>query len=225
MEKRVDKRGIGLVIDNINVMKLPWAKNSRPGTEGKMMNGMAGFLFEMRVKPGALDPVKFSEAQKKKGRGALKVDTITRKLNANGNRELLYLAVHLLSDLIINIDELSDLESYLPGLAKLLDIEPLELKPTKTVPVPTMARDESKTQEIKGIIDDLMGWLGLPPEQLEQMVIIVAGDQMTVDRMRRAHRYLKSDVDSSLFEKRAFILPLVGWWHQKWAAQKVRHLL
>ena len=84
-----------------------------------------------------------------------------------------------------------------------------------------MARDESKTQEVKNIIDDLMGWLALSPEQLEETVIVAAGDQMTTDRVRRMQDYLQTSIDSSIFETRRFVLPLTGWWHEKWAAQKV----
>ena len=58
-----------------------------------MLNGMAGFLFEMRVEKGALDPGRYHEARKKRGRQLLTVEMITDKLDANGERELLYLAV------------------------------------------------------------------------------------------------------------------------------------
>ena len=215
VEKKSEKRGIGIVIDNINVMHVPWAKNSRPGMEGRMMNGMAGFMFEMRVERGALDPSKYRLAREKTGRQFLTIDIIKEKMDANSNREQLYLAVHLLSDLIVDVDELSDLLKYLPILAKLLDVEPLELRRTKSVPVPTMARDESRTQDMKGVIDDVTTWLGLSPEQLEETVIVFAGDQLTADRVRQMHRYLRTSLDSSIFETRSFVLPFTGWWHQK----------
>ena len=119
VEKRTAKRGIGVVIDNINVMQSPWAKNARPGLEGIMMIGLAVFMYELPVEPEALDPAKYREASKKKGRLEMDVNAITQKLDANGNRKLLYLPVHLLSDLIADTEELSSFRIYLPGLASL----------------------------------------------------------------------------------------------------------
>ena len=78
---------------------------------------------------------------------------------------------------------------------------------------------------MKAIIDDLTGWLGLSRKQLEEVVIVIAGDQMIADRMRRAKRYLQGDVDSSVYKTRGFVLTLVGWWQQKCAAQEAGPLI
>ena len=189
-----------------------------------MMNGMAGFMFEMRVIPGALDAGRYSDARKKTKRRVLTVATIEEKLADNGNRRLLYLGIHMLIDLIAKIDELSHFLSLIPDLARLLDVKPLELRRTKLVPVPTMARDEAKTQNMKGVIDDLMAWAGLSPEQVEETVVVLAGDQLTIEQARGAHGYLELPHGSTVYETRGFGLPLVGWWHQKWYVPTKRFL-
>ena len=65
-----------------------------------------------------------------------------------------------------------------------IDPEQLELKKTTFIPGKTIDKDESKNADVFEILDQLLADIGVSTEDLHGRSIIIAGDQMTVDRIR-----------------------------------------
>ncbi len=82
----------------------------------------------------------------------------------------------------------------------------------------TSSIDESTVGGVKDVLLNLIMQLGALKAWVAQWIIFVAGDQLSVDRLRKLKRYLKKS--DSVFDKFQWALPIIQLWHLKWNWQK-----
>ncbi|KAF8601732.1 hypothetical protein BDV93DRAFT_509786 [Ceratobasidium sp. AG-I] len=69
------------------------------------------------------------------------------------------------------------------------------------------------------VLHDLTEQMKLEPSWLESMLIMVCGDWLSIDRLRKAIQYKAKD--SNVYEQQRWALPIIQLWHMKWAFLKV----
>lgn len=92
----------------------------------------------------------------------------------------------------------------------------LRLRKSQFYPLKTSDIDESKPSGSQDVLDDIAGQLGLEEEDFEDLLIPVAGDQLTVNNIRKLKRY--TSTDCTTYHRYTWTLPWIQLWHMKWAA-------
>ncbi|KAK7034157.1 hypothetical protein R3P38DRAFT_2772260 [Favolaschia claudopus] len=78
--------------------------------------------------------------------------------------------------------------------------------------------DESTTVGAASVLRNLLAQLFIAPASLINWMIMLCGDQLTIDRIRKIIRYtFKCDTPH---EQHKWALPIIQLWHMKWAWQK-----
>ncbi|TFY76801.1 hypothetical protein EWM64_g7212 [Hericium alpestre] len=82
--------------------------------------------------------------------------------------------------------------------------------------------NEGVTAENAKVLDDLLlCQLGLPKEEVERLLVIVGGDQSTVEKLRTLRKFLDSCPHG--YSRYGWVLPLIQLWHMGWA--DLEHIL
>lgn len=100
--------------------------------------------------------------------------------------------------------------------SKDLKKHPLRLRQSQYYPLETSDIDESTTSGAQAVLGDIASQLGLKKEDFNNLLIPVAGDLLTVDRIKKLKAYTATDV--SAYSRYTWALPWVQLWHMKWAA-------
>ena len=92
------------------------------------------------------------------------------------------------------------------------------LKPRKSVyySLKTSSIDESRPAGAKEELMDIASQLKLQEADFNNILIPVAGDLVTVDRIRKLKRYTHTDL--GIYSQHKWALPWIQLWHMKWAA-------
>jgi hypothetical protein len=93
---------------------------------------------------------------------------------------------------------------------------PLRLRKSIYFSLKTSAIDESRPLGAKDVLADIALQLKLQETDFNNILIPVAGDLVTVDRVRKLKRYTCTDVGNRNQHKWAF--PWIQLWHLKWTA-------
>lgn len=80
----------------------------------------------------------------------------------------------------------------------------------------TSSIDESRVAGAKDVLADIASQLQLQETDLDDLLVPVAGDLVTVDRVRKLKRYTRTDI--STYHQHKWALPWIQLWHMKWAA-------
>lgn len=96
---------------------------------------------------------------------------------------------------------------------------PLPLHPTKVLPMGTSGIDELTVSGGDAVLDDLTTQMKMDLSWFNKLLILVCGDQLTVDRLRKAIRYKMKDANS--FQRRCWVVPTIQPRHMKFALLKM----
>jgi len=87
---------------------------------------------------------------------------------------------------------------------------------SKIHPLQTSDINEGTTGGQKNVIDDLgLRQLKLTAEELEKLLLILGGDQSTVEKIRTLRRFLADCTHG--YSRYDWVLPLIQLWHMGWA--------
>lgn len=93
---------------------------------------------------------------------------------------------------------------------------PLQLRKSTYYSLKTSSIDESRAAGAKDVLGDIASQLQLQEANLDNILIPVAGDLVTVDRVRKLKRYTRTDV--SIHSQHKWAVPWIQLWHMKWTA-------
>ena len=93
---------------------------------------------------------------------------------------------------------------------------PLRLRKSVYFSLKTSSIDESRPVGAKDVLVDIASQLKLQEADFDDVLIPVAGDLVTVDRIRKLKRYTRTDVGSR--SQHTWALPWIQLWHMKWTA-------
>ncbi|KAG9088737.1 hypothetical protein FRC06_001900 [Ceratobasidium sp. 370] len=204
-----------LVFDNVNKFHL--ARKQTVSSKNQMKNGTAATMILLEdVPPGALDPKPYWDNVSSQLRQSLTVEQLLDNIDP----------LHLESigtGMILRI-----LISHVPSLSQKLRTEleerfkheedyakhRLRLRKSATLSMGTSSIDESTAAGASEILDDLVSvQMKMDPSWFDHLLILVCGDQLTVDRLRKAIRYKATE--KSVYKSRSWALPLIQLWHMK----------
>jgi len=162
--------------------------------------------------------------------GAMDPATLTRRLHLHSRLTFEDLEKDLDHDHIQGIGEatlLSIWAKYIPCLkvftptiqkrfSEDLKKHPLRLRKSQYYPLETSDIDESTTSGAQEVLKDITSQLGLKKEDFDELLIPVAGDLLTVDRIKKLKAY--TTTDTTTYNRYSWALPWVQLWHMKWAA-------
>lgn len=92
---------------------------------------------------------------------------------------------------------------------------PLQLRKSKYYSLKTSSIDESRAAGAKGVLADIASQLKLEEADFNNILIPVAGDLVTVDRIRKLQRYTHTETHT--YDQHTWALPWIQLWHMKWA--------
>jgi hypothetical protein len=92
----------------------------------------------------------------------------------------------------------------------------LRLRKSQYYPLKTSNIDESKPSGAQDVLSDIASQLGLDEQDFDDLLIPVAGDQLTVSNVRKLKTY--TSTDHSTYSRYTWTLPWIQLWHMKWAA-------
>ncbi|KAF9983205.1 hypothetical protein BGZ65_002057 [Modicella reniformis] len=115
---------------------------------------------------------------------------------------------HLFEVLKRNHDDYSNYDIPVPVL------QPLPVRKTITFPLPAMAIDQSSVDGNIRVIETIMiHVLGLPKEWFDDEMRIIAGDQLTVSRIRSMQELLATNITK--FDRMQWAIPVIQLFHLK----------
>ncbi|KDN35385.1 hypothetical protein RSAG8_11606, partial [Rhizoctonia solani AG-8 WAC10335] len=204
-----------LVFDNVNKFHL--ARKQTVASKSRMKNGTASTAIRLEDVPlDAFNPLPYWERIKAQARNALKVDALLDDIdpihleNSGAGLVMRTLLVYLPSLPQRLRQEVEEQFRSLDGYA----IHRLRLRKSVTLSMGTSNIDESTADGVSKILHDLVSTqMKMLSSWFNKILILVGGDQLTVDRLRKA-RYFRA-VESSVYESRSWAIPLIQLWHMK----------
>ena len=92
----------------------------------------------------------------------------------------------------------------------------LRLRKSQYYPLKTSNIDESTPSGTQEVLENIASQLGLKEEDFEDLLIPAAGDQLTVNNIRKLKMHTSGD--DSTHDRYTWVLPWIQLWHMKWAA-------
>ncbi|KAG8696531.1 hypothetical protein FRC08_007089 [Ceratobasidium sp. 394] len=204
-----------LVFDNIN--KLLVARRQTVGTKNQMRSGTAATAIALEdVPPGAFDPQPYWDCRNSQKRKSLSTQELLDDIDPD---HLEALGIGMVMRILIR---------YVPGLSGDLrqEVESrfkdpdyyakhrLRLRKSTTMTMGTSSIDESTVGGVSEILEDLVSTqMEMKPSWFEKLLVIICGDQLTIDRLRKVIRYKATE--TSVYESRRWAVPLIQLWHMK----------
>lgn len=217
MGKIARTRAFLLIYDNINRMQRAWDPDL--GTKDRVQNGTAHTMVELDDIPDvkkAFDPAPLHDAQEREARRGLNADVLFNRVKL-GHLEDVF-ALHALSILVTATPSLvSQKEAIrIRWLEKLAVHRMRRGRKTDLHPLETSDFNEGITAENIKILEDLLiNQLGMPKDEVEKMMVIVGGDQSTVEKLRTLKKFMASCPHG--YSRYGWVLPLIQLWHMGWA--------
>ncbi|KAF5337723.1 hypothetical protein D9611_014522 [Ephemerocybe angulata] len=206
-----------LLFDNVNKMRRAWQHTSYHNDE--MQSGTAATLIQLEdVPPGALSSEPLLDAQRKKRRQELTVDVLWKDINWE-HIQLTGVGT-ILRVWVKHVPALQRFQGDVDlFFSKESAVHPLRLRKSTIIPMRPTAINEATTAGTQDVLHNLMiGQLRILPTWTHRWVIMVCGDQLTIDRMRKLKRYMaKTD---TAYDRHDWVLPIIQLWHLKWNLQK-----
>jgi len=199
------------IYDNIQRNHVAW--NQTISNKNTMRTGTAATVLVMDgVSKGDLDPKALTSQLHL--RSELTFDDLINDLNQE-HLDGIGTAT-LLSIWINHIDSLQKFSPEVRGLfTEKYKKHPLQLRKSKYYSLKTSSIDKSRAAGAKAVLADIASQLKLKEVDFNNILIPVAGDLVTVDRIRKLQRYTRSD--TSTYDQHKWALPWIQLWHMKWA--------
>ncbi|KAF4576955.1 hypothetical protein EYR36_004939 [Pleurotus pulmonarius] len=206
-----------ILFDNINKHHRAWHQSISNADEVK--SGMAATIIKMHAVPGAaMSSAKYKEKLMKGDRKKLDVKRLREDIDSKH-----IAAIGQATLLKIWADNIPSLNKYSTRVNKQFE-GPLAkhcipLHKTDIYPLRTSGIDESTTAGNSDVLRDITHTqMKMSDTDFEHILIPVAGDQLTVDRVRKLISYTVKDV--SPYARHTWALPFIQLWHMKWAFLK-----
>ncbi|KAG9074629.1 hypothetical protein FS749_013783 [Ceratobasidium sp. UAMH 11750] len=206
-----------LLFDNINKYHKAWKQSVAKKTELK--SGTAATAVGVEdAPPNAFDPDPYFANLDKQDRRKLTLEKLYQDIDGSHLRKAaIGMIMRLLVVHIPSLKRLSgDIEAW---FAENCTRQKLRLRKSNIQPMGTSGIDESTASGGSDVLHDLIQQMKLKADDLKKFLVMVCGDWLSIDRLRKAIRYKAKD--SSIYEQRRWALPIVQLWHMKWAFLKV----
>ncbi|KAJ7083313.1 hypothetical protein B0H15DRAFT_952006 [Mycena belliarum] len=209
-------RAFLLIYDNINRMLRAWDPDL--GQRDAIDNGTASTLVELvgRNFEKAFNPKPLKEARAAGLRAQLTTDVLLRRIDTAELNALM--ALHVIMFLIADAPVLAPHRSFinLRFRTKHTKHRMPEDHVTTIHPLATSGKDEGTTAGNRDVLDDLiLRQLGMEKSEVDKLLIIVGGDQSTVEKLRTLQKFL-GDCDHG-YARYGWVMPLIQLWHMGWA--------
>ncbi|KAG9077862.1 hypothetical protein FS749_010195 [Ceratobasidium sp. UAMH 11750] len=206
-----------LLFDNIN--KYHKARKQTVSKDNQLKSGTASTAVGLEdVPPNAFHPEPYFANLRKQERRNLTLDKLYNDIdNSHLSNAGIGMIMRLMMVHIPDLKRLSgDVEDWFKQNCTRLK---LHLRKSDIQPMGTSGIDESTASGGSDILQDLVEQMKLKAADLKNFLIMVCGDWLSVDRLRKAIQYKAKD--SNIYEQRRWALPIVQLWHMKWAFLKV----
>ncbi|KAJ7230881.1 hypothetical protein C8J57DRAFT_1730455 [Mycena rebaudengoi] len=213
---RAKRRAFLLIYDNINRMQRAWDPDL--GQHDVMDSGTAATFIElMNCDVGkAFDPMILKAAKDLKWRKNLTVDVLLDRIDIPELHAIM--ALHALNFLVQDTPVLAHHQEYIQLRFRVNHAKHRMPDGHITIihPLATSAHDEGSTQGNRDVLDDLLlSQLGMDKSEVDKLLIIVGGDQSTVEKIRTLQKFL-ADCPHG-YSRYGWVLPLIQLWHIGWA--------
>ena len=200
------------IYDNIQRNYVAW--NQTVSNKNTMRTGTASSILVMEgVSKGDLDPKAL--ASRLHLRSNLTFDDLINNLDQKHLE-----GVGKATLLSIWTKYIGSLQKFSPEARELFTEKhkkhPLQLRKSVYHSLKTSNIDESRPAGAKAVLADIASQLELEEADFNNILIPVAGDLVTVDRVRKLRRYTHTDV--GIYNQHKWALPWIQLWHMKWAA-------
>ncbi|KAJ7085341.1 hypothetical protein C8R43DRAFT_1142534 [Mycena crocata] len=209
--------GFLLLFDNVNKMQRAW--QATLGRKDEVKSGTASTVIELEdVPPGAMLSEPLLEKIKQKVRLNLTVKQMQEDIDWPHIR-----GIGAGSILPIWLKYIPFLSHHRAAIEALFTTKHakhrLRLRKSKIRTARPTNIDESTTVGVANVLRNLIiGQLFILPISLFKWMIMICGDQLSIDRIRKIIRYTaKADPP---YEQHKWALPVIQLWHLKWAWQK-----
>ncbi|KAG9092764.1 hypothetical protein FS749_015455 [Ceratobasidium sp. UAMH 11750] len=206
-----------LLFDNVN--KYHKARKQTVSKDNQLKSGTASTAVGLEdVPPNAFHPEAYFANLHKQERRNMTLDKLYDDINNSHLRNAgIGMIMRLMMVHIPALKRLSgDVEDWFEQNCTRLK---LRLRKSDIQPMGTSGIDESTASGGSDVLQDLVEQMKLKAEDLKHFLIMVCGDWLSVDRLRKAIQYKAKD--SNIYEQRRWALPIVQLWHMKWAFLKV----
>jgi hypothetical protein len=209
-------RAFLLIYDNINRMRRAW--DPELGQKDTVLNGTAATLVEIEDcdVEKALDPQALKESIAKGGRANLNIDILHNRVDFHKLHSIF--ALHSLKFLADEVEGLAVHQQFI-NIRFRTTLQGHRMRPgrqSNIVPLQTSDINEGTTGGQKDVIDDLnLRQLKLSEEELTKLMLILGGDQSTVEKLRTLKRFLHDCTHG--YSQYSWVLPLIQLWHMGWA--------
>ncbi|CAK5263202.1 unnamed protein product, partial [Mycena citricolor] len=213
---KAQQRAFLLIYDNINRMRR--VIDPDLGQHDVMQSGAASMLIELvpcNVQT-AFDPAPLREAREAGLRRRLTTDVLMNRLNMEELNALI--ALHCLTFLIAEAPVLHGHQAQINLRFRTSHAQHRMPDEHVTVmhPLATSSHNEGTTQGNRDVLDDLiLRQLGMDKTEVDSLLVIVGGDQSTVEKIRTLQRFL--DDCPHGYSRYGWVLPLIQLWHMGWA--------
>ncbi|KAJ7622594.1 hypothetical protein DFH06DRAFT_1105137 [Mycena polygramma] len=209
-------RAFLLIYDNINRMQRAWDPDL--GQHDAIDNGTAATLVELvgRDFERAFDPKPLKEARAAGLRGQLTTDVLLERIDTEELNAVM--ALHCIMFLIAEAPVLAPHKSFINLRFRTTHAKHRMPEDHVTIihPLATSGKDEGTTSGNRDVLDDLIiRQLGMDKSEVDKLLLIVGGDQSTVEKLRTLQRFL-GDCDHG-YARYGWVLPLIQLWHMGWA--------
>lgn len=200
------------IYDNIQRNYVPW--NQTVSNKNTMRTGTAATVLIMDgVSKDDLDPKTLADRLHLRSNltyNDLINDLDQEHLDNIGKATLLYIWTRHIESLQRFSSDATDL------FTNKYKKQPLKLRKSVYYSLKTSSIDESRPAGAKEVLTDIASQLKLQETDFGNLLIPVAGDLVTVDRVRKLKRYTHTDV--GIYSQYQWALPWIQLWHMKWAA-------
>ncbi|KAF8603103.1 hypothetical protein BDV93DRAFT_508619 [Ceratobasidium sp. AG-I] len=210
-----------LIFDNVNKYHSV-SRNQTVASKNRMKNGTAATAVVLEDIPtGAFKSKPFWDNVLRGDRWSLTVDHLFSDIDQT------HLAA-VASGMIMRV-----LIAYIPTLPAQLHLEleqrfkvsghyakhRLRLRKSVTMPLGTSNIEEATASGVSDVLHDLVSTqMEMEPSWFENFLILVGGDQLSVDRLHKSVQYKAKDINT--YESRRWVLPTIQLWHMKLAYLK-----
>lgn len=206
-----------LLFDNVNKMQRAWEKTIGHGDE--MKSGTAATVIELEDVPeGAMRAEPLLERLKKQERKQLTTSVMLGDIDWNHITGVGTSTV--LRAWLKHVGPLAKFRSDINSrFSEMHAKHPLRLRKSKIHTMRTTDIDEATTTGIVSVLYNLVvGQLGIMTRWMDTYLIMVCGDQLSIDRLRKAKWYMAKT--GTAYDRHDWALPIIQLWHMKWTLQK-----
>jgi hypothetical protein len=164
----------------------------------------------------AFDPSVLKDAQDQRGREKLDCDVLFNRINMPELNSVM--ALHCLSFLVQETSVLEHHKDFINLRFQTTHSSHRMQKGRQTVvhPLATSDHDEGSTEGNRKVLDDLLlNQLKMEKGEIDRLMILVGGDQSTVEKIRTLKKFLESCPHG--YSRYGWVLPLIQLWHMGWA--------